>query len=276
MNIYSNKFEGSLLWCDDLPAGMLHLDIAATDSNIDELYESIISETGNRDQAWNKLWDHEKIDDCYVWISETDPQRAIDLKLGEVEWDENGFEFPEWFTEIAIQQYVMLAEYNTAHNLAITDLDDVGYSLYKKFRLMIDNGNQYLRLKHQGPYNPDNKKTILFASGITEENLTGAWNQVDFDESENMFDICKKLGVDYPFQWLFERKSRIEYQYKISVNPFEDTVRAMNQAVSDIDKQIADLQKKRADLLPKIAEAVSERDRVVKIATAHKNELLNK
>ena len=82
--------------------------------------------------------------------------------------------------------------------------------------------------------------------------------------------------MDYPFQWIIERKSRIEYQYKISVKPSEDTVRAMNQAVSDIDKQIADLQKKRADLLPKIAEAVSKRDRAVKIATAHKNELLNK
>lgn len=277
MNIYSNKFEGSLLWCDDLPAGMLHLDIDATDSNIDELYESIISETGNRDQAWNELWDHEKIDDCYVWIPETDPQTAIDLGLGEIEWNgETGFDFPDFFTEIAKSQYVILEQYNRAYDFSVTDLNDPSYQVYAEFCELIESGSECVRFKNQGPYNPENKKIVLVKTGITEENLTGAWNQVDFVESEKMFDICKKLGVDYPFQWIIERKSRIEYQYKISVKPSEDTVRAMNQAVSDIDKQIADLQKKRADLLPKIAEAVSERDRVVKIATAHKNELLNK
>ena len=223
------------------------------------------------------MWDHEKIDDCYVWISETDPQTAIDLDLGKIEWDEEtGFEFPDFFTEIAKSQYVILEQYNRAYDFSVTDLNDPSYLVYVDFCKLIESGLDCVRFKNQGPYNPDNKKIILVQTGKTEENLTGAWNQVDFVESEKMFDICKKLGVDYPFQWIIERKSRIEYQYKISVKPSEDTVRAMNQAVSDIDKQIADLQKKRADLLPKIAEAVSERDRAVKIATAHKNELLNK
>jgi hypothetical protein len=284
MDIYSNKFKGSLLWCDDLPAGMLHLDIDATDSNIDELYESIVSETGNRDQAWNKLWDHEKIDDCYVWIPETDPQTAIDLGLGEIEWNgETGFDFPDFFTEIAKSQYVILEQYNRAYDFSVTDLNDPSYQVYAEFCELIESGSECVRFKNQGPYNPENKKIVLVQTGKTEENLTGAWNQIDFVESEKMFDLCKKIGVKYPIRWKFDREHRIDREIKKMLqnnfkefNALIEAKTRINTKREELNNQLIELNKKLVDILRDLPAVENAAKLTAADIEDYKKELLSK
>ena len=295
MRIYSNKFENSILWDDDLPAGQLCLNIDATDSNVDKLYNSIFTELAGynedegflsscKDRAWSKLWEHEDLDECYVWIPETDPQSVIDLDLGEIEWDdESGFEFPDFFTDIARSQYVMLAQYNIAYGYKLTGLDDPRYLLYAEFCKKIESGSTVIRFKNQSPYNSENKKIVLVKTGITEKNLTGAWNQIDFVESEKMFDLCKSLDIKYPVRWVFDREHRIDKEIRgmlknngMELNAMFEAKKTVQTKREELEKQLTELDKQLIDIHRKLP-ALQQATELTKIDIEnYRKELLSK
>lgn len=78
--IYSNKFENLCLWDDNLPAGVVGLDVDETDGKIDNLYEKLLAKISKnygddaaaQAEAKNEametlLADIAGFDKCLVW-----------------------------------------------------------------------------------------------------------------------------------------------------------------------------------------------------------------
>lgn len=200
-------------------------------------------------EIWSDRWDE--------WaVSLT----VDDLTDEDIEWDEDdGFSFPKWMTgeqlTEATKKYALLADYNRAYDLEITDISDTGYELYAHIRGLIDAGNMHFRLKNEGPYNPDNKKIILVnAICTTAQWHTGNWSRFPFVESEDTFDICKLLGIKYPWNWELQRKNRLHrtaYDWTQKAAP---ELPGLKNALSEIECKIRELQVEQSRLSERVTE----------------------
>jgi outer membrane murein-binding lipoprotein Lpp len=223
---------------------------------------------------------------------------ADDLEASEIEWDGNEFQFPLCLSkgeiEKAKQSYSILAKYNRAYDLEITDLDDTGYKLYAQFRQYIEQHpidyyalrelkktnfetytkvvpRQGLRYRTTGKYNEDKKESIVyFDNGYSLDSVT----PVEFHECEATFKICKTLNIPYP--WQRERGMRIE---SIVVDGTAEPKKKIlwltvkiSQIQSEIDRLTADKNRINADL----QSAQQDLNQKIKDYKNWKEEMLNK
>jgi hypothetical protein len=113
-------------------------------------------------------------------------------------------------------------------------------------------GSGILRFKSQHPkYNPDGIKILLHAD------WRGEWHPVPMQESEQVYELFKQLGIAYPFT--YDRARRLERErdeqikrYRSTYAEQETKLKQNNEAITELNRKISELQHENAKLTEQV------------------------
>lgn len=117
---------------------------------------------------------------------------------------------------------------------------------------LLKEGHPALRRKKPGPYNPEGKRTILIATGITRGDQ-GNWSPAILEESDAALKQWDDAGLDYP---MIKEANQRRRQQMIRELPGREDQRRERAKLPDINKQrgiIKDIRKQMARLNDEIA-----------------------